>query len=152
IYSPENFGQGKFRFSEAPPTDNSYDGDQKIYAGYLMADIPFTMMGNQLRVVGGARLENSQMNVHVFHTADRYISSEHQNNDLLPSVNLTYAVTGQANLRMAYSQSVNRPEFRELAKTSWFDYVNYELVYGNPDLERSLIHNYDVRIEVFPEA
>jgi outer membrane receptor protein involved in Fe transport len=37
-----------------------------------------------------------------------------------------------------------------MASTGFYDFVKYELVGGNPDLQRAYIRNYDVRFEVFP--
>ena len=71
--------------------------------------------------------------------------------DILPSANLTYFVGPITNLRISYSHSVNRPEFREIASTGFYDFIKYELVGGNPDLKRSLASNFDIRMELFPD-
>ncbi len=155
IYSPGNFGKGKFLFTESSKATDKYDGDQELYAGYLMFDLPFDIFTKKLRAVGGARLENFVENVNVPRTVqqDGPVSrTQLKNVDLLPSLNLTYNVTDFANVRLAYSHSVNRPEFRELASTGFYDFVTYELVGGNPELKRSFIHNYDARLEIFPDA
>ncbi len=47
-----------------------------------------------------------------------------KNLDLLPSSYFTYALTKKTNIRAAASQSVNRPEFRELATYRVYDYEN----------------------------
>jgi outer membrane receptor protein involved in Fe transport len=54
------------------------------------------------------------------------------------------------NIRAAYSRTLARPEFRELAPFSYFDFLTYELVEGNPNLKRSLISNFDLRYEFYP--
>ena len=72
--------------------------------------------------------------------------------DVLPSMNLTYIITGDMNFRLAYSQTLNRPEFRELAPIAYYDFGRLETVYGNPMLQRALVRNYDARFEVFPGA
>jgi hypothetical protein len=150
IYSPANFGPGKFLFQESTRPEDTYNGDQSLYAGYLMVDVPFNVFSNKFRLVGGTRLENSEQNVYVPQEGGSTITSHHNNNDLLPSCNLTYFVNDVTNLRLAFSHSVNRPDFRELAKTGYYDFVTKGLIAGNPDLQRSLIHNYDVRLEIFP--
>jgi outer membrane receptor protein involved in Fe transport len=45
---------------------------------------------------------------------------------------------------------VNRPEFRELADYSVFDYDNYFVIKGNPDLKPAGNSNADLRYEWFP--
>jgi TonB-dependent receptor len=54
------------------------------------------------------------------------------------------------NIRAAYAKTLARPEIREVAPFSYFDFLTYELVEGNPDLKRSLISNFDLRIEFYP--
>ncbi len=150
IYSPGNFGVGKFLFKESTRPEDTYQGNQSLYAGFVMADVPFVVLSNRFRFVGGARLENLDQHVHVPHEGGTILHSRNLNNDLLPSLNLTYFLNDLTNVRLAYSHSVNRPDFRELATTGFFDFIKYELVEGNPNLRRSLIHNYDARLEIFP--
>jgi hypothetical protein len=61
-----------------------------------------------------------------------------------------WAVRQDQNLRSGFSQTVNRPEFRELAPFEFTDIVGGRAVVGNPELTRALIRNYDVRWEWFP--
>jgi outer membrane receptor protein involved in Fe transport len=57
------------------------------------------------------------------------------------------------NIRGAYSVSVSRPELREIAPTVYVDWSTFTTTVGNPDsLDRTLIQNYDIRVEAFPEA
>jgi len=56
------------------------------------------------------------------------------------------------NLRLGFNKTLARPEFREIAPFSYFDFVSNELVQGNPELIRTLVDNYDIRYEIFPGA
>ena len=60
---------------------------------------------------GGARVENYNQKI----TAENKPDTKHSNFDVLPSFVFTYTVGAKTNLRLAGSQAVNRPEFRELA-------------------------------------
>ncbi|RYF97724.1 MAG: TonB-dependent receptor, partial [Chitinophagaceae bacterium] len=73
------------------------------------------------------------------------------NIDVLPSVNLTYALTSKVNLRASYYKTLARPEFRELAPFAYYDYENFASVLGNQSLQRSLINNLDLRYEFYPQ-
>ena len=55
------------------------------------------------------------------------------------------------NFRFAGSRTVTRPDLRELAPFEFTDFVGGRTEFGNPDLERTQIQNYDFRWEVFPE-
>ncbi len=152
IFMPQNFGPGKFVMSRLDNPRDKYSAEQTLYAGYLMLDLPFAVFDNNFRLVGGARLENSEQLVNTispFATDEPYVARL-KKVDILPSLNFTYLFSDISNLRLAYSQSVNRPEFRELASFYFYDYSIYEGTYGNPLLQRALSHNYDVRVEVFP--
>jgi outer membrane receptor protein involved in Fe transport len=70
--------------------------------------------------------------------------------DFLPSVNLVYALNSKTNLRASYSQTVSRPEFRELAPFTFFDFNDNLQVEGDSKLRRTRIHNYDLRYELYP--
>ncbi len=71
---------------------------------------------------------------------------------MLPSFNFTFSPSTKNNIRLSGSRTVARPEFREIAPFSFYDYeVNYA-VNGNPDLKRSSILNGDVRYEFYPKA
>ena len=150
IYSPENFGEGKFIFKESTRPEDTYEGDQTYSAAYGLIDVPFVLLSNRFRLVAGARLENMEQNVNVPLTTNTFTTSRIRNNDLLPSLNLTYILNDVTNLRLAYFHSVNRPEIREIAATPIYNFSENEYDVGNPHLLRSLIHNYDARVEVFP--
>jgi outer membrane receptor protein involved in Fe transport len=54
------------------------------------------------------------------------------------------------NVKASASQTLARPELRELAPFSFADYAGGYLTSGNPTLTRSQIRNYDLRWEWFP--
>lgn len=123
---------------------NNYDGDQKISAAFGMLDFPIF---SKLRFAGGVRLELTRMQVASLDTSLRkaFLS----NDDWLPSANLIYQLGQSMNLRGSYSRTLARPEFRELAVYSSYDFVGDFVFGGNPNLKRTLIHNYDLRWEWF---
>jgi TonB-dependent receptor len=109
-----------------------------------MIDLPIT---NQLRFIGGARLETTLMNSRTLDSKDE--TGKLDNTDILPSVNVIYAVNENMNLRAAYTNTLARPTFRELAPYLSFEFVGDFLYVGNPNLKRTLIENYDLRWEWF---
>jgi TonB-dependent receptor len=117
-----------------------------------MADLPFHVARRGFRFAGGLRVEDSDQIVNSPVAADdpTIQTAQIDETDLLPSANLTCEVTAASNLRLGYYKSVNRPEFRELANVVYLDFDANQNVIGNPDLERAIIRNYDVRLEWFP--
>ena len=55
----------------------------------------------------------------------------------------------KTNIRFCASQTLSRPEFREIAPSSFYDYNMSATYIGNTDLEQTKIQNYDVRYEYF---
>jgi outer membrane receptor protein involved in Fe transport len=72
--------------------------------------------------------------------------------DPLPAVTLVYKPTTRVNVRTAFSQTVARPQLRELAPFAFADFFGAREVQGNPALDRTRITNADLRFEYFPGA
>jgi TonB-dependent receptor len=105
--------------------------------------------------VAGARVERFDQVVNSFDPfgfSQVRVSSENKNTDIFPSVNFVQTLRPDMNLRIGYSTTVNRPEFRELAEFEFTDIVGNYAVKGNPDLKRALIQNVDARWEMFRGA
>ncbi len=123
---------------------NTYDADQTVSAGYAMIDLP---LNKQWRVIAGARLEHTDISVV---SADTSVSEGSvQADDILPSINAVYSPTDLMNIRAAYTHTIARPTFRELAPFASFEFVGDYIFIGNPELERTQIKNIDLRWEYF---
>jgi len=162
IFAPENYndpsdprrGAG-WEFAQDLVLSGIYEGAHDLQAWYGMVDIPFTFFQEQMRLTGGARVEQSEQLVTAIQSRlqpDRRDTSLVYARDLLPSVALTWLYDEDLNIRLGYYESVNRPEFREMAPVTQRDYREFEDIVGNPDLKRARIRNYDVRMEYFPGA
>lgn len=150
IFSPDNYRRNGFSIQEYLNGTNNYNAGQTISAFYFMAEYSFDFLGKELKLVGGARLENSRQTVNSRDLSDREnIFIELANNDLLPSLNLIYKLNENANLRLSANQTVNRPELRELAPFAYFDFYTQTSIRGNSDLKRAVIKNYDLRYESY---
>jgi TonB-dependent receptor len=149
IFKSENFSNTFIETVEITKVSDSYDAKQSISAGYLMFD---TRILEKIRLVAGARFENSKQILNAFADAGNDADVNRTYNDVLPSVNLTYSPIESINFRAGFSKTLARPEFRELASFTYFDFVANEIVQGNPELTRSLINNYDFRFESFAGA
>ena len=121
---------------------SSYTGDRVVSAGYLMLDVPVTA---RLRLIGGARLEDTDLSVRA--TADSL--GRIATTDVLPSLNVVYSLQDDMNLRAAATRTLARPTFREIAPYPSFDFIQGEIQIGNPNLNRTLITNLDLRWEWF---
>lgn len=126
---------------------NFYNGDQKIAAGYLMAVVN---VHPKIKLVGGARIESTDLRVQS--EEPTVPEGKIDQTDVLYSLNAIYSISEKTNIRLAASQTLARPNMRELAPFVQFDTKNGFFNVGNPSLKRSLIQNYDARYEWYPRA
>ena len=63
---------------------------------------------------------------------------------------MVYSLNAKQNLRLCYSKTLNRPEFRELAPFLFRDYTIKYSVFGDTTLRRAAVENYDLRYEFYP--
>lgn len=129
---------------DATSPKNSYDADSQTRAAYLMMEAPL----GDLKLVMGARVENATIRAA---SRDTLLPvGRLDNTDWLPSVTAIYALTESMNLRLAYTHTLARPTFRELAPYATFDFYGSFVFTGNDTLSRTLIRNMDARYEWYP--
>jgi TonB dependent receptor/Carboxypeptidase regulatory-like domain/TonB-dependent Receptor Plug Domain len=153
LLTDENIKPNYFMFSEQTRDNDQYRAAQDLNAVYAMVDLPF--LSPRFRVVGGARFEKSDQRVDTASPQGAGappVVAQLNTDDLLPSVNVTYAVTDRMNLRAGWSNTVSRPELRELSPFDMYDYETGYSEVGNPELYRAKIQSYDGRWELFPDT
>jgi outer membrane receptor protein involved in Fe transport len=127
-----------------------YTADDRQVAGFGMLDVP---VGSRIRIIGGARVERWNLDLTSFDLVQQRDSTVfRRNTDVLPSLAVNVALTGDQNLRLSASQTLSRPEYREITSVQSFNAIDEVFVRGNENLQRALIQNYDVRWEWFPAA
>ncbi len=151
LFRAENFRQGGLGMSEDSKRSDSYIAGEELYAGYFMIDAPFSIAGEQFRIIGGARVEDAVQSLNSFDTEGNPINITYATTDWLPSFNLIYKATEAMNVRMSATRTLTRPNLREFAPFAFYDFQSLFVVRGNPNLERTLISNYDIRYEYFPQ-
>ena len=127
----------------------NYTAEDQVLAGYVQAEVP---LSPRLQLIGGARVENWQLDVTSLTTQGVPSLAQPRNTDVLPSLAATYRLSSDQNLRASVSQTLSRPEYRELSNAPYFEQVGFYVTIGNPNLERALIQNFDLRWEWFPRA
>jgi TonB-dependent receptor len=148
LFTSSNVGTA-FRFNEETRPTDAYAGDQKTTSGYGMVDLS---IGARTRLVAGARAERFDQTVTTqdpFGLFAREVQATNKNTDFFPAVNFVQGVGANSNIRVSYSTTVNRPEFRELAEFEFTDVIGNRAVKGNSNLKRALIQNVDGRWEMF---
>lgn len=162
IFGPDTIGGGvgpePLFYRETTRDNDNYEAEQEIYATYAQVDLP---MVRWFKVAGGARFEASFIDVSPFdffarNRGESGIDSTQVASltgyDVLPSLSLIFSPTDKMNVRMVGTQTLARPEFRELAPFEFTDFVGGATVIGNPALVSTKIWNADLRWEWFPSA
>ena len=67
-----------------------------------------------------------------------------------PSANATYKLDEKNQIRLSYGRSVNRPEFREVSPSVYYDFDLASNVEGNFNLKNCYVDNLDVSYEWYP--
>ena len=149
IFQPENINPNFIYVVEVSNPSDKYDATEIVRGTYAMFNA--TVFAN-LKLTGGFRYEYSNVNVSYIDPQSyaKSITVEHTYKDILPSLNFTYKFGDQINFRGAYGKTVARPELRELAVSGYYDFLTDDYVFGNPELVRTLIDNYDLRLEYYP--
>ncbi|MGH7520710.1 MAG: TonB-dependent receptor domain-containing protein [Gemmatimonadales bacterium] len=125
-----------------------YTATDELTSGYIQVSIP---LSSRALLIGGARVERSHLDVQTFRPSGTPApAAQLRNTDLLPSLALTLRLTPDHNLRLSASQTLSRPEYRELSGVQYRDLVFGLNVQGNPGLRRALIQNFDARWEWYP--
>ncbi|MBL7705241.1 MAG: TonB-dependent receptor [Taibaiella sp.] len=142
LFTPENINNHYFDLADQTNEQDAYTASSITSGAYAMMD---NKINEKLRLVWGARFEAYKTDLST--TSKKYVDQFWW--DVLPSANLTYAVNDKTNFRASYFRSLARPEFRELALMSYYDYELSANFNGNPMLQRTTINNFDIKYEYF---
>ena len=143
----------------------SYGAGQITDAGFGKFDL---LINDTWRFSGGARWEDfKQVSVPIDYLAfhpDRRIplsteeiaESVFEKDDWYPSLSATWIRPGfwsdEFQLRLAWSETVARPDLREISASTYIDPLTEARVRGNPDLTPSDLSNFEIRGEWFWES
>jgi hypothetical protein len=149
VFTDENINlTDGIKLTEITSPSDSYKASNWQIAGYVSAKIPFT---SKISLYTGLRIEKNNQTLNSYKQGTTTpVNVIRDTINLFPSANLAISLNEKNMIRAAYGLSVNRPEFRELAP---FYFVDFDLnagIYGNPSINQSYIHNFDLRFEHYP--
>ena len=146
----DNYSEDRLYLLEQVKWRNNYSGTNTLLAAYAALNMPF----GPVNIYAGLRYEYNDMCL-VRNTRDREYSpraAHYITSDFFPSANITYRITDQHQLRASYGMSVNRPEFREVSPSVYYDFDLASNVQGNIDLSACHVQNADLRYEFYPKG
>ncbi|MDR2214593.1 MAG: TonB-dependent receptor, partial [Nevskiaceae bacterium] len=141
----EYYGIGLIETTESDP---KFSAGLRTYAGYLQGQVA---LSEALDLSVGVRYENAKQQVspvQVFNTQTNSGSGTDLGNDyFLPAATLTWRFDNDMQLRFSASQTLARPQFRELMFQRYYDPEAVRAYLGNPLLTDSKFTNVDARYE-----
>lgn len=176
VFSPLAYLNGNRVFGERSTTFNAYDAWQKLRAYFAQVDMPILFpklrfvggvrYEDSYQKVKTFGIQNSNSIANLDYgcrpgsedervllinagicTTDNNGVGELATKDYLPSANLIYEYNKDVNFRLGYSETLTRPDLRELSPFAFTAFLGGDLIFGNSQLKRTYIHNYDARWE-----
>ncbi|MDX2196394.1 MAG: carboxypeptidase-like regulatory domain-containing protein [Cytophagales bacterium] len=148
-----NIADTLFYQIESTQRQDKYGASSTLMAAFLMGETKITP---SLRAIYGVRLETYNQKISSGFGSLTSVTSDNFKKivdttwtDVLPSLNVIYAINEKMNLRLCGSRTLSRPEFREFAPLAFFDFTRNAIFVGNPTLTRGKIDNLDIKFEYF---
>ena len=135
---------------EKTNASDSYESENDLLAAYFSVKIPL----GAFSLIGGIRVEKNRQTLNSFQKDDptKPVNYENDTINYFPSTALIFNINEKSLLRAGYGLTINRPEFREIAPMSFYDFDLRASIFGNDTLMNAYIHNYDLRYEFYPTA
>ncbi|MCW3124683.1 MAG: TonB-dependent receptor [Bacteroidetes bacterium] len=155
---PSDASAGYFKLDEITSPSDAYKAQNLQVATYLSLNFP---IGTRVKLVAGLRHEYNRQSLQSHVNLDS-VSPRIITNFFLPSLNTSVNINEKMLVRLAYGETVNRPEFREWSPFYFYDFQfsagNYGSLFptvfypNGTTLKVATIHNVDLRYEWYPAA
>lgn len=150
IFSAQNINTTTgFKLEEGTNPSDRYTAANTLMAGYVGGTITVAKITT---ISAGVRAEHNTQELNSQTFGGRRIRVHNPVLSILPSINASRALSEKAQVRLAWSTTVNRPEFRELAPFAFYDFSFNNVLRGNDSLQVATIQNVDARYELYPSA
>jgi len=137
---------------------DDFEGTETFSAGYLMGDFN---IGSKFSFIGGLRYEHYNMNykaniVNCTHDVDGDVGAprdtlgstvDRNDDDFFPNVQLRYKYADWGDVRIAYTTSIIRPDYRAIIPMIYFGGSAHTA--GNPLLKPTISNNYDLHFSFY---
>ncbi|MDP5229943.1 MAG: TonB-dependent receptor [Cellulophaga sp.] len=127
----------------------NFNVQENVFAGYAMTN---QKLSDKLSVLLGVRLEATSLTATGNQIEDEEnvigeITQESYYANLLPGVHFKYDISNQTVLRLAWTNTLARPNYADLVPSLDVVFGDEEIFAGNPDLEATTSMNFDVMAE-----
>ena len=146
ILRPQYIGANGFQLRDITRPTDKYSASQNLFSYYGKMD---WMFYDRVNISGGLRWEDNDQKVDTFTLNNKPTTARLNRIDMLPSTVATFFLTDKQQLRAGFSQTLSRPDFRELSSAPFTDINTNQETVGNPNLKQTAITNWDARWEYY---
>ncbi len=145
-YQCEFATSGGFQNTRSGQSPSFYVATQETDAGYLQLD---TQVTDFLRFSVGGRYEDfiQVVETRTARNTAGLVTPPLEQSEFFPASTVTWNFADDLQLRVGYSETVTRPQFREVGPSRFTNTATNEQFIGNPFLETTDITNLDARLE-----
>lgn len=155
LYNSTNPTLFNYALSDDLSLDRTFKVKERTAAAYVQADLEADVAGRPLQVQGGVRLVNINTDSTFYDRQNAFAANSASTKvklEVLPSISLRYDLTPNLRARLAYGETIRRPNFGDLNPTLALgdDLTNVGYAVGsggNPDLQPTRSKNYDAALE-----
>lgn len=149
LYGPAIEGDAGYAIRVAQSIVADYQAEEDTLAAYVMN----TLTWDRTTMVYGLRAERIKTSGQAFQFDEdtevaTVLTDSNRYTKLFPSLHLRYVMDNEVILRAAYSTGMSRPNYADLAPYAIFNDSD-EVSLGNPDLDPTYAHNFDLMAEYY---
>jgi TonB-dependent receptor len=140
-----------FEKNDAPAeyAAENYSANEKVAAGYVQLN---QNLGDRLHVIAGLRIEQTTVDYRGFEFNDdteeiRSTTGLSDYSNVLPGIHFKYDLRENTILRLAWTNTLARPNYYDLVPYREIAVEDEELFLGNPDLDPTTSMNFDLMAE-----
>lgn len=145
----ENIANGTIVIDKNQQPKFSYFAGSEVIAAFAETD--FYPIG-KLLINAGIRYEKANQWVRYWNDAAQEKYTELNSDDILPALNIKYAIDNNQALRFGASRTVTRPQFIEMAPFLYQESYGSASIRGNDQLQNGYDYNVDLRYEYISGA
>lgn len=156
IFAPGNIdldpSRRAVRFREESKPRDFFSAAEEVLAGYGSWELPLYESAedrHQLDLTAGVRTEYWHLQEEFADASGKPSPLRRTTVDPLPALSLVYRPNREWNIRFAWSETLARPDLRDLSPTQYPEQGSLETKAGDPRLQSVSIRNYDLRAEWF---
>ncbi|HFE36982.1 MAG TPA: hypothetical protein ENK06_01010, partial [Gammaproteobacteria bacterium] len=142
VFTQDNAENGDLVLTSNYRPADAYKATQNVTAFYLKQ---LLSVRRDTDILAGIRQENSTQQL--IDTESGVPYEPLTTHDTLMSLGINYRFNEENKIRMGYSGSLSRPDFREFSPNRYKDPITEDIVFGYPDLKYTTISNLDIKYD-----